>query len=265
MKVESPAEHMAAVLASGGGFYHPSVYLEEARRMGVKLYVPGVNSGHWLASPWNGGVMVGFHRLRGLGETCFRKLRDGRPYDSADQVLECGLGPAMLSRMAMAGCFHELGQTPAEVLLMIERFSGGGSLLSGLQAGVTRLPGYDRARRAGLELGLLGACVTESPLALIERPRSCVPAFDLPANGRARCWGIPATRRSLEDDSGFLMLQDNTGVVDAYLPQGVYRKAVVLARREAATLILEGRMIRQGRMDATGVEAGPLTPEPLVV
>ena len=265
MKVESPAEHMAAVLASGGGFYRPSVYLEEARRLGVELHVPGVNSGEWLARPWKGGVMVGFHRLKGLGEACFRKLKDGRPYASAAEVLESGLGPAILCSMAMAGCFHELGQTQAEVLLMIERFSGGGDLLSGLQAGITELPEYDRARRAGLEMGLLGACVSESPLALTERPGGSVPAVDLPPIGRARCWGIPATRRSLEDDSGFLMLQDDTGVVDAYLPEGVYRRAVVLSRREAATLILEGRVIRQGRMDASSVEAGPLTPEPLVV
>ncbi|MBC8278478.1 MAG: DNA polymerase III subunit alpha [FCB group bacterium] len=43
MKAHYPAEFMAAVLANGGGFYSPAAYIEEAKRMGVKIELPDVN------------------------------------------------------------------------------------------------------------------------------------------------------------------------------------------------------------------------------
>ena len=37
LKAHFPAEFLACVLANHGGFYHPAVYLEEAKRVGVEI------------------------------------------------------------------------------------------------------------------------------------------------------------------------------------------------------------------------------------
>ncbi|MBN1433313.1 hypothetical protein JW921_01045, partial [Candidatus Fermentibacterales bacterium] len=271
MKAKAPAQHFAAVLASGGGFYGGFVYLEEARRLGVRLRVPGVNSGDWLASCRDGELVTGFNWLRGMGRADYDLLAAGRPYPTTAGVLERGLAPATLATMALAGCFNELGVTAPQALLMIETRSGrreGADLLGGLEDPAPGLPGYDPTRRAGLEMGLLGASVTGCPLGFCDRPPGTLPGFELALRavpGEVRCWGMPAARRSLEDGSGFMMLMDETGVVDAYLPSAVYRRAVVLSRRQGSTLVLSGKMVRAGRMDADSVDAGPLTPEPMVV
>ena len=44
MRAHYPAEFMAAVLANGGGFYHPFAYVAEAMRMGLTVLPPDVNA-----------------------------------------------------------------------------------------------------------------------------------------------------------------------------------------------------------------------------
>ena len=43
LKAHFPAEFMAAVLVNEAGFYHHSVYIEEAKRLGVRVALPDVN------------------------------------------------------------------------------------------------------------------------------------------------------------------------------------------------------------------------------
>ena len=44
LRAHYPAEFMAAVLANGGGFYHPFAYVAEAMRMGLTVHPPDVNA-----------------------------------------------------------------------------------------------------------------------------------------------------------------------------------------------------------------------------
>ena len=44
LRAHYPAEFMAAVLANGGGFYHPFAYVAEAMRMGLAVLPPDVNA-----------------------------------------------------------------------------------------------------------------------------------------------------------------------------------------------------------------------------
>ena len=40
MKAHYPADYLAAQINNGGGYYGPAVYVEDARRLGIKLLVP---------------------------------------------------------------------------------------------------------------------------------------------------------------------------------------------------------------------------------
>jgi DNA-directed DNA polymerase III PolC len=43
LKTHYPAEFMAAVLANGGGFYDRAAYVSEARRLGLRIFLPSIN------------------------------------------------------------------------------------------------------------------------------------------------------------------------------------------------------------------------------
>lgn len=266
MKVNHPSEHMAAVLASSGGFYRSAVYIEEARRLGVSIFPPGINSGTWLAKYFNNGIMLGFHRLRGMGHRDFSKLEKNRPYGSVPDLKRSGIGPVLLTSIAQAGCLQELGVSIPEALWFLAGSRTKEDLFEGIaETGSPVLPDYDPERKAKLEIGLLGVSVSASPFSFCRRPPGTEHLCNLPETGNVRIWGRVATGRKLEDGSGFLMLEDETGVADAFLSTELYQRAKNILRREGTTLIMAGKVERKGRIEASDISEGPLTPEPVIV
>ncbi len=126
IKAERPAGAMAAFLAAGGGFYRHMVYIEEARRLGLKILPPDVNDSSWFCvSPGEGSIMIGMGYLAGMGETEFEKLKSrkalhpSRPGENGWYRFEAGPehGHGRLFR------FHGDEPTPG---LMVRTGGGGG-------------------------------------------------------------------------------------------------------------------------------------------
>jgi error-prone DNA polymerase len=259
LKAESPAVHFAAVLAAGGGFYRPRVYAEEARRMGVELLPPGVETGDWESSARNGKIMLGFRHLRNMGGAHFRRLREARPCGGPEGLAGRGIPSSLLEAMALAGCFGELGITPGQALWRMR--SGGGGLFEGGRAPVGGE--YSLSRKVGLEMGLLGVPLSASPLALVGRPSGTVPARDVAEAPRPVLWGRAVTRRRLENGSGFLMVEDDTGVADIFVPAGLATRLERLLRLPDVTLVIGCRREDDGRLRASGLTRGPMVQAPL--
>jgi len=260
MKTSRPAAAMAAMLAAGGGFYHSSVYLEEARRMGITLLPPGVNTGEWVSrSPDDESIMIGFRHLKGMGSTEFEKLKEGRPYSCPEQVLSSGCGRAIAGSMAQAGCFREIGLNPARALWCLE---AGVSDLFPEGTGSPDLPEYDTEFRLASELAILDVPLVANPISLVKRPGATYPLGEIPTEGRVKLWGRYVTGRRLEKGAGFLMLEDDTGVADIFLPSPWFRNSKRILRRPGATLLVTGTIERNGRIRAGHVESGPLTVAP---
>ncbi len=257
LKQRYPAVHMAAAMASGGGFYAPSVYAAEAMRMGLRLMPPGVNTGGWTATGRDDGVMVGFRHLRGMGEREMERLESGRPYRAPVELLQAGLGRSLCRSMSAAGCLRELGMTPATAILGLE--AGGGGLLSGTPSGLPELPEYSEETRVSMELGMLGFALSAHPMSLRERPAGTMPLAGLPERGRVRVWGRMACRRRLARDAGFLMLEDDSGIADAFLPSPRFAEAMTLLARPEATVVLDAVVERGLRLRVLSVGRGPLT------
>ncbi|MFC1849762.1 DNA polymerase III subunit alpha [candidate division CSSED10-310 bacterium] len=74
MKVHHPAEFMAAVLSNQGGFYHTSAYLEEARRLGLKIKLPDINKSLKEYTGIHRFIRVGLMQIRSLKETTIQKI-----------------------------------------------------------------------------------------------------------------------------------------------------------------------------------------------
>lgn len=66
MKSHFPAEFMAGVLSNQGGFYHTPAYIEEARRLGLKILLPDINRSIREYSGHDCQIRVGFMQIREL-------------------------------------------------------------------------------------------------------------------------------------------------------------------------------------------------------
>jgi len=66
LRAHYPAEFMAAVLANGGGFYHPFAYVAEAMRMGLTVLPPDVNASDFRTTGRGREMRIGLQFVKGL-------------------------------------------------------------------------------------------------------------------------------------------------------------------------------------------------------
>lgn len=66
LKAHFPAGFMASVLANEAGFYHHAVYIEEAKRLGVRVALPDINRSEPDYSVKDGALYFGLNRVKGM-------------------------------------------------------------------------------------------------------------------------------------------------------------------------------------------------------
>ena len=66
LRAHYPAEFMAAVLANGGGFYHPFAYVAEAMRMGLTVLPPDVNASEFRCTGQGRELRIGLQFVKEL-------------------------------------------------------------------------------------------------------------------------------------------------------------------------------------------------------
>ncbi len=236
IKAENPAVAMASFLAAGGGFYRHPVYVEEARRLGLKILPPDVNKCEWFcSSPDENSLMIGMGYLAGMGETEYLKIKNGRPYSHPVQIRTAGIGLKLAQNMAMVGCFDSMNMNRPQAAWCVKE---GGSALFSAGMPPPALPSYIPSAMASKELELLDVTTEAHPLSFMKRPFGTVCLADMPSGGIVSIWGRVLTGRSLDGGSGFFMLEDETGVADLFVPSPWYRKASVVLRRSGVTLHL---------------------------
>ncbi len=256
LKARRPAHAMAAFMAAGGGFYAQAVYVEEARRMGIRIVPPGVNTGGWLCrATEDGSLMLGMCLIKGMGEGEFGKVREARPFQSPAGVRDAGIGPVLASAMAVAGCFDELGLSRPEAVWAVKS-RGTGLFPEGIPP--PKLPVYTQQYMVSAEMQVMGITTALHPLGVLERPRDTVPVSEVPGTGTFRLWGRVVAGRSLGGGAGFLMLEDPTGVQDIFLPSPLYRESELILRREGSTLVVHCRAEAGARIAAERVLPGPI-------
>jgi error-prone DNA polymerase len=80
LRAHYPAEFIAAVLANGGGYYHPFTYVAEAMRMGLTVLPPDVNASGFRCSGRDGTLRIGLQFVKELSAEGVERLltaRDG--------------------------------------------------------------------------------------------------------------------------------------------------------------------------------------------
>jgi DNA polymerase-3 subunit alpha len=118
VKAHYPAEFLAAQLNNGGGYYGPSVYVEEARRLHVRLLVPHVNESGAMCEVKRGSkgrrsIRIGLQFVKGLSEKTIEAIlterrNGGRFHSLLDLMARVEMKPQEVTALVKVGACDEL-------------------------------------------------------------------------------------------------------------------------------------------------------------
>jgi len=215
LKAHHPVPYLAAVLNAGGGYYGLAAYVEEAKRLGIRILGPDVNrSGRGFAAEGDAAIRVGLGAIKNLGQKTVDRLLEEREgggvYASIEDVLaRAPLSKSELFTLVKAGVFDSLeARRTRQVLRYVQGIDG-----------VEVAADIDPREKAKMLLEALGFSPDGDPLALYEGKRP-----DLRIKDLRRCAGravelvvrVVDARGKLVAGARkyFYLFEDETGVLE---------------------------------------------------
>ncbi|HEV3473138.1 MAG TPA: OB-fold nucleic acid binding domain-containing protein, partial [Actinomycetota bacterium] len=120
LKAHYPVEYMAALLTSVKDNKDAKpFYLHVARKMGIPVLIPDVNTSDMDFTPVDGSVRFGLSGVRGIGENVVAKIIEARQtegefssfYDFCHKIDRTCLNKKTVESLILAGAFESLGHT----------------------------------------------------------------------------------------------------------------------------------------------------------
>jgi error-prone DNA polymerase len=274
LKLYYPAAFLAALLNSQPmGFYSPQSLVADARRHGVTVLGPDINTSRQMAHIEAGGaVRLGLHSVRGIGDDLAQVLADGQPYDSIPSVAHhTELTAFQLEALATAGAFGCFGLDRRSALWAAGAAAAAGPrALRGVVVGADAppLPEMSTLEEAGADLWSMSMSPHFDPVRFA-RPRldalGVVSAAELKKveTGRRVLVGGAVVHRQRPATAGgttFINLEDETGFVNVICSRVVWERHRRIART-AAGLLIRGRV--ENVEDVVNVIAEKIEPFPL--
>lgn len=78
LKTHYPAEFMSSVLSNQGGFYSPAVYLQESKRLGLKIFLPSINDSQIEYTGEKDWIRIGFMAIKNLSSNAMKSILSDR-------------------------------------------------------------------------------------------------------------------------------------------------------------------------------------------
>jgi error-prone DNA polymerase len=253
IKHHHPAVFCAALLNSQPmGFYQPSQLVQDARRHGVQVLPPDVNSSDWDCSLEGGALRLGLRMVGGLPEAAGRSVAARRPYRS---VGELQLDRKALRCLAAGGALQSLA---GHRRLAHWAAAGAGRRAALDAAAPERLPQLappGEGQEVVADYASLGLTLGRHPLALLRGHLAKLQAVTagglqpLSSGARVRVAGLVTCRQRPDTASGviFVTLEDETGCINVV----VWRRLIERQRREllgARLLGVQGVIEREGEV-----------------
>ncbi len=124
LKAHYPAEFMASVLNNGGGFYSKAVYVQESKRLGLKIELPSVNESYYEYVGRDKTIRIGLMAIKNLSRRATdmiveERKRNGKYISLADFLVRTKLAceeTAMLIKCGAMGCFRQTRPTLMRLL-----------------------------------------------------------------------------------------------------------------------------------------------------
>ncbi len=108
-KKHYPAQFMQAVLNNDGGYYPASVYISEARRLGVTIAPPDISRSRSNEAIVDNIMYVGLNRVKALEQNTVEQILCQRPFDSFDDFLNrVKLSASEVENLIKVGAFDRL-------------------------------------------------------------------------------------------------------------------------------------------------------------
>ena len=268
LKAHYPAEFMASVLNNGGGFYSAAVYVQESKRLGLKIKLPSVNESYYEYIGKGKTIRIGLMAIKNLSRRATdtiveERKRNGKYISLADFLVRTKLAyeeTAMLIRCGAMGCFR---QTRPTLMRLLDVYLHRRKIIEEsyndlfinetfkLEEEVKTDENYSLAGICKEEYEAFGYMVTRHPLHFfkewINQP-GIILARDMFRNRgrRVKMIGWYMTSKRIKTKKGdimkFLSLEDLTGTFEAVIFPKVYYRVAEL------TLSM-GPYIVTGRID----------------
>ncbi len=294
LKANYPAEFMTSVLSNEAGFYHHSVYIEEAKRSGVRVFLPDINRSGADYSVVSGAIYIGLSRIKGIRRKTIDSIISARaefPFTSlSDFLSRVDISEEETAALIKCGAFDAFENTRPELLWKLRiiypaagearasgrrGFPGESARLfnperMGLRVVLPRIPDYSPAEKIRMELELLEASVSSHPLEILASdwlPRATTKSTQITsALGKKVTvvgWVI-AQRRAVTKDGRymqFLTLEDLHGTYEAILFPDDYQRLGLSAARSRALIIKGAVREHAGAVSVIAKEIEPIGAE----
>ncbi|MBL7132937.1 MAG: DNA polymerase III subunit alpha [Phycisphaerae bacterium] len=241
LKTHFGLEFWVAALNNNQSMYHPRVYVEQAKRGGIRFLAPDVNRSGREFCPDGDSIRVGLDRISGLGLAGIEAILEARGAGEFDSLSDClrrtGLNCDEARAMVLCGAFDSFGRRRPELMMELNLFFSGGAggrrpdpVLLPARATVPDGPGdYSDARKYVDERKILGISVREHLVALF-RP-SLSPLVDCDSRDlgrrvgrRVKIAGLVEAQRMTRRRDGrrmmFLTFDDEYGLFEVVMFAG---------------------------------------------
>ncbi len=246
LKTHYRLEFWTAALNNNQSMYHPRLYVEHAKRGGVRFLLPDVNRSGEEFTIDGGAVRVGLSFVDELGPAGVDRILDERKRREfshlTDFLYRTALGEAETRSLILCGAFDAFGRTRPALMMELNLFLGSprdrrGGYRELLSVGVG-LPevarDYTPHRKYVDERRVLGISVREHIMvkfAGMLEGRYDTDSRDLPrcVGKRIRIAGVIEATRTTRTDAGrammFLTMDDQYGTFEVTVFPDVYRRA----------------------------------------
>ena len=121
LKTHYPVTYMTNVLNNQAGYYHHSVYLEEARRMGARIHPPCVNHSNFGSSSKGDNLYLGLMFVKSLCLDAIQQIEKSRQTEGQFESLEdflwrINLPQGEVENLIKCGAFDFTGRVRPELL-----------------------------------------------------------------------------------------------------------------------------------------------------
>jgi DNA-directed DNA polymerase III PolC len=240
LKTRFPAQFLAAVVSNGHGFYRKEVYLNEARRWGVRILPLHINTSQIRFYGCNDWIRPGLMHLRGMRsssmEAVIEERNEGGPFlGLQDFGQRVSIHRQEIENLILVGAFDGFGLTHPELLFQLDgcgapaavdqvEFRFGESSAREFQCG---LSDFTLTERCLNELRLLGYMLSGNILEILDlhpAAKGAVPTVEIRSHvgRRVKLFGWPITERGhrvarSQQLMMFITLEDKTGCADVIL------------------------------------------------
>ena len=263
-----PAEFLCALLnAQPMGFYPPATLLRDGERRGVRMLPPDVNRSAATCTVEESGeaVRIGLGYVRGVGTRAellvAERDRSGDFDDLGDLVRRSPLDAGQLEALVRAGACEPFGDRRLLLWeLGLHRAPSGPAEARQLAlpldaAPAPPLPRLDEWERMVADHQAMGLTTGRHPMALLRE--SLDPVIRTAASlregsgGRVTVAGVMVARQRPGTAKGivFLLLEDESGMVNVIVPPDVYERDRITVRSEPLVQVWGRLERRQGTLN----------------